>query len=432
MYWNEKYECLSRDELKQLQLERLKQTLERAYHNVNHYRNTMQAAEVEPRDLNTLEDLQKFPFTKKQDLRDNYPYGMFAVNLSEVVRIHSSSGTTGKPTVVGYTRNDINNWSELMARSLMNAGVQKEDVIQNAYGYGLFTGGLGVHYGAEKIGASIIPISGGNTKRQVMIMKDYGSTIITCTPSYALFIAEVIEEMGLGPEDFKLKAGIFGAEPWSENMRNEIEQRLGILAIDIYGLSEIIGPGVAVECKYKNGLHVMEDHFIVEIIDPETGEVLLPGERGELVFTSLTKEALPIIRYRTGDISRLIVEECECGRTSVKIGRIEGRTDDMLIIRGVNVFPSQIEHVLLEIGETEPHYLLVVDRVGNLDVLEVQVEVSEKMFSDEVRQLEVLSKRIRNEIESVLGVSVTVKLVEPKKIARSEGKAKRVIDKRKI
>lgn len=432
MYWNEKYECLSRDELRQLQLERLKQTLERAYHNVNHYRSTMQASGVEPRDLNTLEDLQKFPFTKKQDLRDNYPYGMFAVNLSEVVRIHSSSGTTGKPTVVGYTRNDINNWSELMARSLMSAGVQKEDVIQNAYGYGLFTGGLGVHYGAEKIGASIIPISGGNTKRQVMIMKDYGSTIITCTPSYALFIAEVIEEMGLGPEDFKLKAGIFGAEPWSENMRNEIEQRLGILAIDIYGLSEIIGPGVAVECKYKNGLHVMEDHFIVEIIDPETGEVLPPGERGELVFTSLTKEALPIIRYRTGDISRLIVEECECGRTSVKIGRIEGRTDDMLIIRGVNVFPSQIEHVLLEIGETEPHYLLVVDRVGNLDVLEVQVEVSEKMFSDEVRQLEVLSKRIRNEIESVLGVSVTVKLVEPKKIARSEGKAKRVIDKRKI
>ncbi len=432
MYWNEKYECLTRSELEQLQLERLKLTLERAYHNVNHYRKTMQLAGVEPKDLKNLDDLQKFPFTKKQDLRDNYPYGMFAVNLSEVVRIHSSSGTTGKPTVVGYTRNDINNWSELMARSLMSAGVQKEDVIQNAYGYGLFTGGLGVHYGAEKIGASIIPISGGNTKRQVMIMKDYGSTIITCTPSYALFIAEVIEEMGLGPEDFKLKAGIFGAEPWSENMRNEIEERLGLLAIDIYGLSEIIGPGVAVECKHKNGLHVMEDHFIVEIIDPETGEVLPSGERGELVFTSLTKEALPIIRYRTGDISRLIIEECECGRTSVKIGRIEGRTDDMLIIRGVNVFPSQIEHVLLEIGETEPHYLLVVDRIGNLDVLEVQVEVSEKMFSDEVRQLEVISKKIRNEIESVLGVSVTVKLVEPKKIARSEGKAKRVIDKRKI
>lgn len=432
MYWNEKYECLTRSELQQLQLERLKQTLERAYHNVNHYRKTMQLAGVEPSDLKTMEDLQKFPFTKKQDLRDNYPYGMFAVNLSEVVRIHSSSGTTGKPTVVGYTRNDINNWSELMARSLMSAGVQKEDVIQNAYGYGLFTGGLGVHYGAEKIGASIIPISGGNTKRQVMIMKDYGSTIITCTPSYALFIAEVIEEMGLGPEDFKLKAGIFGAEPWSENMRNEIEHRLGILAIDIYGLSEIIGPGVAVECKNKNGLHIMEDHFIVEIINPETGEVLPPGEKGELVFTSLTKEALPIIRYRTGDISRLIIDECECGRTSVKIGRIEGRTDDMLIIRGVNVFPSQIEHVLLEIGETEPHYLLVVDRIGNLDVLEVQVEVSEKMFSDEVRQLEVISKKIRSEIESVLGVSVTVKLVEPKKIARSEGKAKRVIDKRKI
>ncbi len=432
MYWNKKHECISQDELKSLQLERLKQTLERAYHNVPHYRNIMQEKGVEPMDLSTLDDLQKFPFTKKQDLRDNYPYGMFAVHLSEIVRIHSSSGTTGKPTVVGYTRNDVNVWAELMARSLMSAGVQREDVIQNAYGYGLFTGGLGVHYGAERLGASIIPISGGNTKRQVMIMKDYGSTVLTCTPSYALYIAEVIEEMGLSPKDFKLKVGIFGAEPWSENMRNEIEQRLGILAIDIYGLSEIIGPGVAVECKHKNGLHVMEDHFIVEVIDPETGEPLPPGERGELVFTSLTKEALPIIRYRTGDISWLITEKCECGRTTTRIGRIEGRTDDMLIIRGVNVFPSQIEHVLLEIGETEPHYQLVVDRVGNLDVLEVQVEVSEKMFSDEVRQLEVLNRKIRHEIESLLGVSVSVKLVEPKKIARSEGKAKRVIDKRKL
>jgi len=430
--WNQKYECLPRKELKILQLTRLKKTLERAFHNVPHYRNIMQQAGVEPHDLETLEDLKKFPFTKKQDLRDNYPYGMFAVPLSEVVRIHSSSGTTGKPTVVGYTRNDLNTWSELMARSLMSAGVQKDDVIQNAYGYGLFTGGLGVHYGAEKIGASIIPISGGNTKRQVMIMKDYGTSILTCTPSYALYIAEVIEEMGLSPENFNLKAGIFGAEPWSENIRKEIEDRLGILAIDIYGLSEIIGPGVAVECENKNGLHVMEDHFLVEIIDPETGEVLPPGERGELVFTSLTKEALPIIRYRTGDISRLITDECKCGRTSMKIGRIEGRTDDMLIIRGVNVFPTQIEHVLLEIGETEPHYQLIVDRIGQLDILEVQVEVSEKMYFDEIKRIENLSNKIQNEIESILGVSVKVKLVEPKTITRSEGKAKRVIDKRKI
>jgi len=430
MYWNQKFECLSRDALKTLQLERLKQTLERAYHNVPHYRNIMQQENIEPKDLESLDDLNKFPFTRKQDLRDNYPYGMFAVSLSEVVRIHSSSGTTGKPTVVGYTRNDLNTWSELMARALMSAGVQKEDVIQNAYGYGLFTGGLGVHYGAEKIGASIIPISGGNTKRQVMIMKDYDSTILTCTPSYALFIAEVIKEMGLEPTDLKLKAGVFGAEPWSENMRKEIEEKLGILAIDIYGLSEIIGPGVAVECKYKNGLHVMEDHFIVEVINPKTGEILPPGEKGELVFTSLTKEALPIIRYRTGDISRLIYDKCECGRTSVKIGRIEGRTDDMLIIRGVNVFPSQIEHVLLEIGEVEPHYQIIVDREGQLDNLEVQVEVSEKTFFDEVKRLESLNKKIRSEIESLLGVSVRVKLVEPKTITRSEGKAKRVIDKR--
>ncbi|KJS22628.1 MAG: phenylacetate--CoA ligase [Clostridiaceae bacterium BRH_c20a] len=432
MYWNQKFECLPREALKNLQLERLKQTLERAYHNVPHYRNIMQQESIEPKDLESLEDLRKFPFTRKQDLRDNYPYGMFAVSLSEVVRIHSSSGTTGKPTVVGYTRNDLNTWSELMARALMSAGVQKEDVIQNAYGYGLFTGGLGVHYGAEKIGASIIPISGGNTKRQVMIMKDYESTILTCTPSYALFIAEVIKEMGLKPADLKLKAGLFGAEPWSENMRKEIEEKLEILAIDIYGLSEIIGPGVAVECKYKSGLHIMEDHFIVEVINPKTGEVLPTGEKGELVFTSLTKEALPIIRYRTGDISRIINEKCDCGRTSIKIGRIEGRTDDMIIIRGVNVFPSQIEHVLLEIEEVEPNYQIIVDREGQLDNLEVQVEVSEKTFFDEVKRLESLNKKIRNEIESLLGVSVRVKLVEPKTITRSEGKAKRVIDKRKI
>ncbi|MDN5332295.1 MAG: phenylacetate-CoA ligase [Tepidanaerobacteraceae bacterium] len=432
MYWNPKYECMPRDEIKQLQLERLRQTLERAYHNVPHYRRIMQEIGFEPEDLKSLEDLRNLPFTSKKDLRENYPYGMFAVSLSEVIRIHSSSGTTGKPTVVGYTRHDINIWSEIMARTLVTAGVHKSDVIQNAYGYGLFTGGLGIHYGAEKIGATIIPVSGGNTKRQVMIMKDYGTTVLTCTPSYSLHIAETIEEMGISKDELKLRIGIFGAEPWSENMRREIEERLNISAIDIYGLSEIIGPGVAIECPYKNGLHVHEDHFIVEVIDPKTGEILPPGERGELVFTSLTKEALPMIRYRTGDISRIIEEPCPCGRTSVKIGRIEGRTDDMIIIRGVNVFPSQIEHVLLEIGQTEPHYQLVIDRIGYLDILEVQVEVSEKMFSDDVKSLEILSKKIQNEIESTLGISVKVKLVEPKTFERSEGKAKRVIDKRKI
>nr|PZN03212.1 MAG: phenylacetate--CoA ligase [Bacillota bacterium] len=432
MYWNAKYECMPREELKQLQLERLRNTLERAYYNVPYYRKVMQEVGFEPEDLKSLEDLRRLPFTSKKDLRDNYPYGMFAVPLSEVVRIHSSSGTTGKPTVVGYTRHDISVWSEIMARTLTTAGVGRSDVIQNAYGYGLFTGGLGVHYGAEKMGATIIPVSGGNTKRQVMIMKDYGTTVLTCTPSYSLHIAETIEEMGFSKDEFKLRIGIFGAEPWSENMRREIEERLNLTALDIYGLSEIIGPGVAIECPYKNGLHVHEDHFIVEVIDPKTGEVLPPGEKGELVFTSLTKEALPMIRYRTGDISRIIEEPCPCGRTSVKIGRIEGRTDDMIIIRGVNVFPSQIEHVLLEVGQIEPHYQLVIDRVDYLDVLEVHVEVSEKMFSDDIRSLENLSKKIQNEIESTLGISVKVKLVEPKTIERSEGKAKRIIDKRKI
>ncbi|SHM29235.1 phenylacetate-CoA ligase [Caldanaerovirga acetigignens] len=432
MYWNPKYECMPREQIKELQLERLRNTLERAYYNVPHYRKIMQEVGFEPEDLKSLDDLRRLPFTSKKDLRDNYPYGMFAVPLSEVVRIHSSSGTTGKPTVVGYTRNDINVWAEIMARTLTTAGAKKSDVIQNAYGYGLFTGGLGVHYGAERIGATIIPVSGGNTKRQVMIMKDYGTTVLTCTPSYSLHIAETIEEMGISKEELKLRIGIFGAEPWSENMRREIEDRLKLTALDIYGLSEIIGPGVAIECPHKNGLHVQEDHFIVEVIDPKTGEVLPPGEKGELVFTSLTKEALPMIRYRTGDISRLIEEPCPCGRTSVRIGRIEGRTDDMIIIRGVNVFPSQIEHVLLEIGQIEPHYQLVIDRIGYLDILEVHVEVSEKMFSDDVKSLEILSKKIQNEIESTLGISVKVKLVEPKTIERSEGKAKRIIDKRKI
>lgn len=432
MYWNERYECLSQSEIKALQLERLKQTVERCYYCVPHYRKAMQELNVEPHQINSLDDLKKLPFTVKSDLRDNYPYGMFAVPLSEVVRIHSSSGTTGKPTVVGYTRNDLNTWSELMARSLACGGAAKGDVIHNAYGYGLFTGGLGVHYGAERLGLSVIPISGGNTKRQIMIMKDYGSTVLTCTPSYALFLAEVMREMGYAKEDFRLRCGIFGAEPWSNNMRQEIEDKLGILALDIYGLSEIIGPGVAIECPEKQGLHLWEDHFIAEIIDPNTGEVLPTGEQGELVITSLTKEALPMLRYRTRDITMLIDEPCNCGRTHKRLFRFSGRTDDMLIIRGVNVFPSQIESVLLEIGQTEPHYLLIVDREGTMDTLEVQVEVSMDTFSDEVRRLETLERTIRAAIESTLGVTVKVKLVEPKTIERSEGKAKRVIDKRKI
>ncbi|MDN5347246.1 MAG: phenylacetate-CoA ligase [Clostridia bacterium] len=432
MYWNQKYECMPREELRQLQLERLKVTVERAFYNVPHYRRAFQELGLEPGDIKSLEDLQKLPFTTKQDLRDNYPYGMFAVPMSEVVRIHSSSGTTGKPTVVGYTRRDIDTWAELMARALVCGGATRNDIIQNAYGYGLFTGGLGIHYGAERIGASVIPISGGNTKRQVMIMKDYCSTMLTCTPSYALHIAEVMEEMGVKKEELKLKYGVFGAEPWSDNMRREIERKLGISAVDIYGLSEVIGPGVAIECQEKNGLHIFEDHFIPEVIDPDTGRVLPPGQVGELVLTSLTKEALPVIRYRTRDITALLEGDCPCGRTHVRMARITGRTDDMLIIRGVNVFPSQIESVLLEMGGTEPHYLLIVDRQGSLDTLEVQVEVSEGLFSDEVRRLEELEGRIRQELESVLGISVKVTLVEPKTIERSEGKAKRVLDKRKI
>ncbi|MBZ4645761.1 MAG: coenzyme synthetase [Clostridia bacterium] len=430
--WNPTCECMSRDEMRKLQSERLINTVRRIYHNVPFYRNKMQQAGLVPEDIRSVEDLRKLPFTYKQDLRDTYPYGLFATPLSEIVRIHASSGTTGKQTVVGYTRNDIATWSEVMARTLTAAGANKESFIQVAYGYGLFTGGLGVHYGAERIGASVIPISGGNTKRQVQIMKDFGTTILACTPSYALFLAETLEEMGISKEELKLKAGVFGAEPWTNNMRKEIESKLGIIAIDIYGLSEVIGPGVAYECACQNGLHISEDHFIPEIINPETGEVLPEGEKGELVFTTVTKEGLPLIRYRTRDISSLTYEKCDCGRTLVKMARVSGRTDDMLIIRGVNVFPSQIESVLLEIGETAPHYLLIVDRVGTLDTLEVLVEMSDKLFSDEVKRLEELEKKIKNAIESTLGVTTKVRLVEPKTIERSEGKAKRVIDKRNL
>lgn len=425
-------ESMPREQLRQLQFDRLKKTVERVYENVPFYQQKFREKGLEPGDIKSLDDLKLIPFTVKQDLRDNYPFGLFAAPMADVVRVHASSGTTGKPTVVGYTQNDINTWADLIARCIAMAGGEKGDVVQVAYGYGLFTGGLGLHYGAERLGATVIPISGGNTKRQIMLMEDFGTTILCCTPSYALFLAEEAAEAGIDMVKSKLKAGIFGAEPWSENMRKELEKSLGIKALNIYGLSEIMGPGVSMECECQCGMHVNEDCFIPEIIDPETGESLPYGSKGELVFTTVTKEAFPLLRYRTRDISVLHEEKCECGRTFVRMDRVMGRTDDMLIIRGVNVFPSQIESVLLEIGETEPHYLLVVDRQDNLDSLEVQVEVSEKMFSDEVRKLEELEKKLRHEIASVLGISARIKLVEPKTIPRSEGKAKRVIDKRQL
>lgn len=431
-YWDEHMECMDRSTLQEIQLKRLVETVKRVYTSVPYYRKKMQERGIIPEDIKSLDDLKKLPFTTKQDLRDNYPYGLFAVPLSEIVRIHASSGTTGKPTVVGYTKHDIGIWSEVMARTLVAAGADKHSFVQIAYGYGLFTGGLGVHYGAERIGASVIPISSGNTRRQIQIMVDFGTTVLACTPSYALYLAETMEEMGVDKSQLKLKSGVFGAEPWSENMRKEIESKLNIKAYDIYGLSEIIGPGVSFECEYQCGMHINEDHFLPEIINPETGEVLGEGEYGELVFTTITKEGLPLIRYRTRDITALHYDRCKCGRTLVRMEKVIGRTDDMIIIRGVNVFPSQIESVLLELGEVEPHYQLIVDRVNNLDVLEVLVEVSERMFSDEVKKLEQLEKKITKAIEETLGISVKVRLVEPKTIERSEGKAKRVIDKRKI
>ncbi|MFP5212086.1 MAG: phenylacetate--CoA ligase family protein [Acidobacteriota bacterium] len=433
MIYNMEFETLPREALEAIQLRRLQESLQRVYATVPFYRRKFEEAGITPADVKTLKDLQRLPFTTKQDLRDNYPFGMFAVPMENVVRIHASSGTTGKPTVVGYTARDIATWSELMARALAAGGTSRGDIIHNAYGYGLFTGGLGVHYGAERLGASVIPISGGNTKRQILIMKDFGPTVLTCTPSYALHLSEVAEEVGIDFSELRFKAGIFGAEPWSEEMRGEIERKLHLTAVDIYGLSEVMGPGVSIECaEAKSGLHVFEDHFIPEIINPETGETLPYGQMGELVFTSITKEAFPIVRYRTRDITSLNPEPCICGRTHIRMNRVSGRTDDMLIIRGVNVFPSQIESVLMETPEVEPHYQLVVDRQDNLDILTVMVEVGEQSFSDEVRILQDLERKISKNIKEYLGVSAKVKLVEPKTIARSEGKAKRVIDNRKF
>ncbi|WP_243662838.1 phenylacetate--CoA ligase family protein [Hydrogenispora ethanolica] len=432
MLWNPEIETMPRHELEKLQVERLRRTVERVYQHVPFYRQKLDEAGIGPAEIRSVADLARLPFTNKQDLRDNYPFGLFAVPKDEIVRVHASSGTTGKMTVVGYTKSDVNTWAEVMARTMACGGVTNKDTVQVAYGYGLFTGGLGAHYGAEKIGAAVIPISGGNTKRQLQIMADFGTTAVACTPSYSLFMAETAAEEGIDLHQLPVRVGFFGAEPWSNAMRREIEEKWGIKAIDIYGLSEVMGPGVASECMVQDGLHVWEDHFMVEVIDPATGEVLPYGEKGELVFTCITKEALPLIRYRTRDISILSNGTCACGRTHLRMHRVMGRTDDMLIIRGVNVFPSQIESVLLEIGETEPHYQLIVDREGNLDDLEIWVEISERLFSDEVRKLEQIEGRIRREIQSTLGISARVKLVEPKTIARSEGKAKRVIDWRDV
>jgi phenylacetate-CoA ligase len=431
MYYNEEFETLPRPALEALQLKRLKGMVARVCANVPFYRESFAKAGIKPDDVQSLSDLRMLPFTVKQDMRDAYPYGLFSAPMEDIVRIHASSGTTGKPTVVGYTQKDIDMWSELMARSFVAAGVHKGDIIHNSYGYGLFTGGLGAHYGAEKLGASVIPMSGGNTKRQILIMKDFGSTVLTCTPSYSLYLAESAVEEGVDFRSLKLRVGIFGAEPWSESMRGEIEEKLNICAIDIYGLSEIMGPGVAIECREaKNGLHIWEDHFIPEIINPDTGEPVPEGEKGELVITTITKEGIPLLRYRTRDITSISYEPCSCGRTHARIARMSGRSDDMLIIRGVNVFPSQIESILMKIEGVEPHYLLIVDRKDNLDILEVQVEVDERIFSDEIKQLQVLAQTIEKEIKDLLGVSCKVRLVEPKTIARSEGKAKRVLDKR--
>ena len=423
---------MEREELLKLQGERVSSMVKRVYESVPFYRNKLKEMGIEPGDITTIDDLKKLPFTTKQDLRDNYPFGLFTVPQPDIVRLHASSGTTGKSTVVGYTHNDIQMWSEVVARSLTMAGVTKSDIIQVAYGYGLFTGGLGLHYGAEKVGASVIPISGGNTKKQLQLMEDFGSTVIACTPSYAAYLGEALVEEKIDRRNIKLKAGVFGAEPWTEEMRSQIEHLLGIKAYDIYGLSEIIGPGVSMECHCQKGMHIFEDHFIPEIINPDTREVLPYGELGELVFTPATKEAMPLIRYRTRDLTRLHADKCECGRTLVRMEKCVGRSDDMLIIRGVNVFPSQVESVLLEMSETKPHYLLVVDRENNLDILEIQVEIEEQFFSDEIKELEGLRQRIKANIASILGISATIRLVEPGTIERSMGKAQRVIDKRKL
>lgn len=430
MIWNKPKECMSAEDKRNLQGERLRKLVERVYHSVPFYRQKMQEMDITPADINSIDDIVKLPFTTKQDLRDNYPYGLFAVPMSQIIRLHASSGTTGSPTVVGYTRKDLSIWSEMIARCLSAYGANNNDIFSVAYGYGLFTGGLGLHYGVEYLGATVIPMSSGNTAKQIQLMHDFGPTAIACTPSYALYLAEAMRKTGIPREEFKLRIGIFGAEPWTENMRKEVETKMGVNAYNIYGLSEIMGPGVSHECEYKDGSHIIDDHFYPEIISPDTLESLPYGEQGELVFTTLTKEGLPLLRYRTKDLCTLTDEMCKCGRTNVRMGRIVGRSDDMLIIRGVNVFPTQIESVILEMEEFEPHYLLIVDRKNNLDTLEVHVEVRDGFYSDEIMKMVDLKKKIAHRLQSVLGISADIKLVEPYSIKRSEGKAQRVIDKR--
>jgi phenylacetate-CoA ligase len=432
MIWDTDYETLPRTDLAKLQGERLCRLVDVLYRRVPFYRKKMDELGVKPLDIRGIGDITRLPLTTKDEMREVYPYGLLAVDLKEIVEIHTSSGTTGKPVVDAYTAGDIDVWSEVMARTLATGGTARHDIVQNAFGYGLFTGGLGVHYGAHRIGATVIPISGGNTKRQLAILRDFRSSVLTCTPSYSLYLAEAAHEEGIDLSKTGLKAGFFGAEPWSETMRKEIEQKLHLLAIDIYGLTEIIGPGVASECERQDGLHVFEDHFYPEIIDPATGKTLPDGEKGELVITTLTKSGTPVLRYRTRDITYLDRRPCACGRTSARMHRVLGRTDDMLIIRGVNVFPSQIEEVILAVEGVEPHYQLVVERRDQLDELEVQVEMNERLFSDEIRTLENKERRIEELLFGALNIHTRVKLVEPKSIARSEGKAKRIIDKRQL
>jgi len=431
MYWEAMRECMDRGELEQLQLERLQSTLLRVYMNVPFYRKKFDELGIDPDNCRSLDDVRKLPFTTKDDLRNSYPFGMFAVPLREVVRIQASSGTTGMPTVVGYTRNDIKNWSNLVARVLTAGGVTQNDIVQISFDYGLFTGAFGLHYGAERLGASVIPISGGNTRRQVKIMQDFKTTALLCTPSYALLIADTIGEMGINVNSLSLKHGLFGAEPWSEAMRQELQEKLKIVATDNYGLSEVMGPGIAGECLERKGLHISEDCFLVEVVDPESLEPVPLGEIGELVITTLTKEAFPVVRFRTRDLTRLIAERCPCGRTSVRMSKVMGRTDDMIKIMGVNIFPSQIEAVLVEIEGTEPHYQIVIERKGGFDELTVLVEVSETIFFDEVRKQKAFIDRIKAKLASELGIAVEVKPVERKTLERFEGKAKRVLDNRK-
>lgn len=431
-FYDEKHECMDRQSLEKLQSERLVKLVEYEYNNVPAYRKKMDDAGVKPEDIKGIEDITKLPFTLKSDLRDNYPFGLFAVPIEEINRIHASSGTTGKQTVVGYTKEDLDVWADCISRGLVSCGINPGDMVHIAYGYGLFTGGLGVHDGATKLGCSVVPASSGNTARQVTLIEDFKPDAICCTPSYALFLAEELRKKGHTPDDISLKVGIFGAEPWSEAMRTEIEKSLGIKACDIYGLSEIMGPGVACECEKRQGMHLQEDHFLVEVINPETGEHVKEGESGELVFTTLTKKGFPLVRYRTRDISRVIYEKCSCGRTTARILKPSGRSDDMLIIRGVNVFPSQVETVLMEFSETSPYYMIYVDRQSNHDTMEVKVEMTEQFFSDKISDINGLEARLKARLNSLIGLSIGVTLVEPGTLPRFEGKSKHVVDNRKI